>query len=72
MFLVSAAFLPLVKAFGNGSERTGFFWAAVVFAIIGFLSMGINYIVQKNTSLIPTELQRSLKLRARKKPKSAI
>lgn len=53
MFLVSAAFLPLVKAFGGGSERKGFFWAAVVFAAIGFVSMGVNFLAQKKYELNP-------------------
>lgn len=51
MFLVSSSFLPLVKAFGGGDESKGYFCAAIVFALVGFLSMGINYFVQKKYEL---------------------
>lgn len=53
MFLVSAAFLPLVKLFGGGNESHGFFGAAVIFALIAFVSMGANFLAQKKYELNP-------------------
>lgn len=53
MFLVTAAFLPMVKAFGGDNENVGFFCAAIVFALIGFVSMFTNYKVQKKYELNP-------------------
>lgn len=53
MFFVTASFLPMVKAFGGGDESRGFFFAAIVFALIGFVSMGANYLVQKKYELNP-------------------
>lgn len=72
MFLVSAAFLPLVNAFGGGSEKRGFFWAAVVFAVIGFLSMGLNYLVQKKYELNPDGTSKIIETQGKEKPKSEI
>lgn len=51
MFLVSASFLPMVKFFGKGNESKGFFCAAIVFALIGFVSMGANFLAQKKYEL---------------------
>lgn len=67
MFLVSAAFLPLVNAFGGGSEKRGFFWAAVVFAVIGFLSMGLNYLVQKKYELNPDGTSKIIETQGKEK-----
>lgn len=53
LFMVSAAFLPMVRFFGKGNENVGFFWAAAVFALIGFISMGANYLIQKKYELNP-------------------
>ena len=53
LFLVSAAFLPMVRFFGKGNENRGFFWAAAVFAVIGFISMGANFLIQKKYELNP-------------------
>lgn len=53
MFLVSAAFLPLVNALGNGNENRGFFFASMVFAVIAGVIMLMSYITQKKYELNP-------------------
>lgn len=40
---VSALTLPMVKAFGNGSEAQGFFWTAVIFAVVATLLFFVTF-----------------------------